>query len=157
MPRHGQAQETEQELEEREEGQPREDQPREDQPREEQPRGGGGRGINQITLVGRLTRDPDLRVTMEGVARAWFVLAVARPFAAKDGERDADFISIVCWRQLANVVGEHLTKGRLVGVTGRLQVNTVDDGNGNRRFSAEVVADQVVFLDAPRKPAAVDP
>jgi len=152
MPRQGQVQETEQELEGREE------EPREDQPRDEQPRGGGGggRGINQITLVGRLTRDPDLRVTGEGVPRAWFVLAVARPFVPKDGERDADFISIVCWRQLASVVGEHLTKGRLVGVTGRLQVNTLDDGNGNRRFSAEVVADQIVFLDAPRRAATAE-
>lgn len=152
MPRQGQAQEAKQEPES-----PEEEQQRGDQPREEQPRGGGGRGINQITLVGRLTRDPDLRVTGEGVPRAWFVLAVARPFAAKDGERDADFISIVCWRQLATVVGEHLTKGRLVGVTGRLQVNTLDDGNGNRRFSAEVVADQVVFLDAPRRAATAEP
>ena len=151
MPRQGQAQETEQELERREE-----EQQRQDEPREEQPRGGGGRGINQITLVGRLTRDPDLRVTEAGVPRAWFVLAVARPFAAKDGERDADFISIVSWRQLATVVGEHLTKGRLVGVTGRLQVSTLDDGNGNRRSSAEVVADQIVFLDGPRKPATAE-
>ncbi|MGH2436107.1 MAG: single-stranded DNA-binding protein [bacterium] len=151
MPRQGQAQETERELEE-----PEEEQHREDQQREEQPRGGGGRGINQITLVGRLTRDPDMRVTEAGVPRAWFVLAVPRPFAAKDGERDADFISIVSWRQLATVVGEHLTKGRLVGVTGRLQVSTLDDGSGNRRFSAEVVADQIVFLDAPRKAATAE-
>lgn len=121
--------------------------------REDAQRTGGGRGINQITLVGRLTRDPDLRVTDGGVPRAWFVLAVPRPFVTKDGERDADFINIVAWRQLATIVSEHLTKGRLVGVTGRLQVNSLDDGTGNRRRSAEVVADQVVFLDAPRKPA----
>lgn len=108
-------------------------------------------------LVGRLTRDPDNRITDAGVPRAWFVLAVSRPFTAKDGDRDADFISIVCWRQLATVVGEHLTKGRLVGITGRLQVSALDDGNGNRRTSAEVVADQVVFLDAPRKTAAAEP
>lgn len=151
MARQGQAQETERKLEGQEE-----EQQREDQPREEQPRGGGGRGINQITLVGRLTRDPDLRVTGDGVPRAWFVLAVPRPFVAKNGEREADFISIVSWRQLASVVGEHLTKGRLVGITGRLQVSTLDDGNGNRRTSAEVVADQVVFLDAPRKPATAE-
>jgi len=124
--------------------------------REEQPRGGGGRGINHITLVGRLARDPDLRMTGEGVPRAWFVLAVPRGFAAREGERDADFISIIAWRQLASVVGEHLSKGRLVGVTGRLQVTTLDDGNGKRRTSAEVVADQVVFLDAPKKPAAAE-
>src|SRR5574341_834735 len=84
--------------------------------RETPARGGGGRGINHITLVGRLARDPDLRMTGEGVARAWFVLAVPRPYAGRDGERDADFISIVAWRQLAGVIGEHLTKGRLVGI-----------------------------------------
>jgi len=118
---------------------------------EPQGRGGGGRGINEVTLVGRLARDPDVRTTQEGVARAWFVLAVARPFTARDGDRDADFISIVAWRQLAGVVGEHLSKGRLIGVTGRLQVSLLEDGNGGRRSSAEVVADQIVFLDSPRR------
>lgn len=117
----------------------------------EQGRGGGGRGINQVTLVGRLARDPELRSTAEGVPRAWFVLAVARPFTTRDGEREADFISIVAWRQLATVVGEHLSKGRLIGVTGRLQVNLLEDGDGGRRSSAEVVADQIVFLDAPKR------
>ncbi|HEY6103549.1 MAG TPA: single-stranded DNA-binding protein [bacterium] len=117
----------------------------------EQERGSGGRGINQVALVGRLARDPDVRTTEGGVARAWFVLAVARPYVARDGEREADFISIVAWRQLAGVVGEHLSKGRLIGVTGRLQVNLLDDGNGGRRSSAEVVADQIVFLDSPRR------
>jgi len=123
-------------------------------PREEVPRGGGGRGINQVTLVGRLTRDPELRVTTEGIARAWFVLAVPRPFAGRDGDRDADFISVVAWRQLGTVVGEHLTKGRLVGITGRLQVRQIEDGSGGWKTSAEVVADSVAFLDPPRKTAA---
>jgi single-strand DNA-binding protein len=118
---------------------------------DEQGRGGGSRGINQVTLVGRLARDPDVRSTSEGVARAWFPLAVSRPFITRDGDRDADFISIVAWRQLAGIVGEHLSKGRLIGVTGRLQVSLLDDGNGGRRSSAEVVADQIVFLDAPRR------
>jgi single-strand DNA-binding protein len=117
----------------------------------EQVRGGGGRGINQITLVGRLARDPDLKTTTEGVPRAWFVLAVARPFTTREGDREADFISIVAWRQLAAVVGEHLSKGRLIGVTGRLQVNLLEDGDGGRRSSAEVVADQIVFLDPPKR------
>ncbi|MDR7547523.1 MAG: single-stranded DNA-binding protein [Armatimonadota bacterium] len=123
-------------------------------PREDAPRGGGGRGINQVTLVGRLARDPEVRMTAEGVARAWFVLAVPRAFAGRDGERDADFISIVAWRQLATVVGEHLTKGRLVGITGRLQVRQFEDGAAGWKTSAEVVADQVVFLDARRRGAA---
>jgi len=132
----------------------REEQAQEEPLREESPRGGGGRGINHITLVGRLARDPDLRVSGEGVARAWFVLAVPRPFAGRDGERDADFINVVAWRQLAGVIGEHLTKGRLVGITGRLQVHSKETGDGTWRTSSEVVADQVVFLDAPRRPAA---
>ncbi len=117
---------------------------------------GSGRGINQIALVGRLARDPELRVTGEGTPRAWFVLAVPRAFAGKDGERDADFINIVAWRQLATSVGEHLKKGRLVGVTGRLQVSQLETGNGGKRTSTEVVADQVIFLDAPKKPAPVE-
>ncbi len=121
-----------------------------------QPRGAGGRGINHITLVGRLARDPDVRTTTEGVARAWFVLAVPRPFAGRDGERDADFISVVAWRQLATTVGEHLTKGRLVGVTGRLRVETFDAGDGSRKSTTEVTADQVVFLDPPRKATQAD-
>jgi single-strand DNA-binding protein len=113
---------------------------------------GGGRGLNQITLVGRMARDPDLRVTGEGVPRAWFVVAVPRPFASKDGDREADFIPVVAWRQLASAIAEHLTKGRLVGIAGRLQVTNLKSPDGSMRTSTEVVADEVVFLDAPRKP-----
>lgn len=109
------------------------------------------RGLNQVTLVGRLARDPELRTTNQGVPRAWFVLAVARPFPEKDGERDADFINIVAWRQLASVVAEHLRKGRLIGLTGRLRIEQFEDDGGARRTTTEVVADQIVFLDAPRK------
>jgi len=112
----------------------------------------GGRGINQVTLVGRLTRDPELRTTGEGVPRAWFVLAVPRGHAGADGDREADFINIVAWRQLASTVAEHLTKGRLVGVAGRLRISDFEGQDGTRRTTTEVVADQVVFLDAPRKP-----
>lgn len=114
----------------------------------------GGRGINQIALVGRLARDPELRTTGEGVARAWFVLAVPRGHSGADGDQEADFISIVAWRQLASTVSEHLKKGRLVGVTGRLRISTFDGQDRARRTTTEVVADQVVFLDAPRKAAA---
>lgn len=135
------------------EDQPREEPARDEPAREDPPRGGGGRGINHITLVGRLARDPDVRVTGEGVPRAWFVLAVPRAFPSRDGEREADFISIVAWRQLATVIGEHLTKGRLIGLTGRLQVSTLESGDGSRRTSTEVVADGVAFLDAPRRPS----
>jgi single-strand DNA-binding protein len=113
-------------------------------------------GLNQVTLVGRLARDPELRTTNQGVPRAWFVLAVSRAVPDKDGERDADFINIVAWRQLASVVGEHLRKGRLVGLTGRLRVDQFEE-NGTWRTATEVVADQIVFLDAPRKEKAAAP
>lgn len=142
------------EEDERPEEMPAAEAPVEEQSRSTPSRGGGGRGINHVTLVGRLARDPDLRMTGEGVARAWFVLAVQRPFPGRDGDREADFINIVAWRQLAGVVGEHLTKGRLVGITGRLQVFSQENGDGTWRTTAEVVADQVVFLDSPRRPAA---
>lgn len=112
---------------------------------------GGGRGLNRVILVGRLARDPELRMTGEGTPRAWFVLAVPRPFAVKDGERDADFVNIVAWRQLATTVSEHLKKGRMVGVTGRLQITPLETPAGGQRTSTEIVADDVVFLDAPRK------
>ncbi len=123
---------------------------------ESTPRAAGGRGINQVTLVGRLARDPDLRTVGEGVPRAWFVLAVPRGSAGADGDREADFISIVAWRQLASTVAEHLTKGRLVGVAGRLRISEFEGQDGTRRTTTEVVADQVVFLDAPRKSAKPD-
>lgn len=116
-----------------------------------------GRGLNQVTLVGRLARDPELRTSTQGVPRAWFVLAVARAVPEKDGERDADFVNIVAWRQLASVVGEHLTKGRLIGLTGRLRVDQFEDNSGAKRSATEVVADQIVFLDAPRKEKAEKP
>lgn len=109
-----------------------------------------GRGLNQVTLVGRLARDPDLQTTGQGVPRAWFVLAVARAGPGTDGERDADFINVVAWRQLASIVGEHLQKGRLIGLTGRLRVDKFEDA-GTWRTTVEVVADQIVFLDGPRK------
>jgi len=112
----------------------------------------GGRGINQVTLVGRMARDPELRMTGEGVPRTWFVVAVPRAFAPKNGDREADFINVVAWRQLASVVAEHLTKGRLVGIAGRLQVTNLKTQDGGMRTSTEVIADEVVFLDAPRKP-----
>lgn len=131
---------------------PREESPRDEPVRDEPPRGGGGRGINHITLVGRLARDPELRMTGEGVPRTWFVVAVPRAFAPKNGDREADFINVVAWRQLASTVAEHLTKGRLVGITGRLQVSNLKTQDGGTRTSTEVIADEVVFLDAPRKP-----
>ncbi len=105
--------------------------------------------INRIVLVGRLTRDPELRYTPSGKAVVGFTLAVNRRFS-RQGERDADFIDIVAWDKLAEVVANHLGKGRLVGVDGRLQVRSYETQDGQKRRAAEVVADNVSFLDRPK-------
>lgn len=103
--------------------------------------------LNRIILIGRLVADPQLRYTQNGVAVTSFTLAVDRPFTSQNGEREADFIDIVTWRKQAEVCANHLNKGRLVAVEGRLQIRSYDDQNGIRRKAAEVVADQVRFLD----------
>lgn len=106
--------------------------------------------LNKVILIGRLVADPQLRYTQTGIAVTNFTLAVDRPFASQSGEREADFIDIVTWRKQAEVCANHLTKGRLVAVEGRLQIRSYDDQNGIRRKAAEVVADQVRFLDRAR-------
>ena len=106
--------------------------------------------LNRIILIGRLVADPQLRYTQSGIAVANFTIAVDRPFLSQSGERETDFIDIVTWRRQAEVVANHLSKGRLVAVEGRLQIRSYDDQNGIRRKAAEVVADQVRFLDRAR-------
>lgn len=105
--------------------------------------------INRIVLVGRLVADPELRYTATGNAVANFRIAVDRQFTSRDGEKETDFIDIVCWRKLAELVAHHLDKGRLVAVDGRLQIRSYEDKEGVRRRIAEVVADTVQFLDWP--------
>lgn len=104
--------------------------------------------LNRIVLIGRLVADPALRYTSSGTAVTNFRLAVDRPFANQQGERDTDFIDVVAWRKLAEVVANNLGKGRLVGVDGRLQIRQYEH-EGQRRQAAEVVADTVQFLDWP--------
>ena len=107
--------------------------------------------LNRIILIGRLTRDPELRFTpANGVPVAQFDIAVNRPFVNQKGEREADFIRIVTWRKLAEVCANNLTKGRLVGVDGRLQIRSYEGQDGQRRYITEVVADSVQFLDRPK-------
>ena len=106
--------------------------------------------LNRVILIGRLVADPQLRYTQTGIAVTNFTLAVDRPFVGQSGEREADFIDIVTWRKQAEVCANHLTKGRLVAIEGRLQIRSYDDQNGVRRKAAEVVADQVRFLDRAR-------
>jgi single-strand DNA-binding protein len=103
--------------------------------------------LNRVVLIGRLTRDPELRYLPSGQPVATFTLAVDRPFAGPQGERKADFIPVVAWRKLAEQVGQHLAKGRLVAVDGRLQIREYETQDGQRRRAVEVVADHVRFLD----------
>ena len=107
--------------------------------------------LNHIVIIGRLTRDPELRRTGSGVAVASFTLAVDRDFAPKDGgERETDFIDCVAWRQTGEFVSKYFTKGRMAVVSGRLQIRGWTDKDGNKRRSAEIVADNVYFGDSRR-------
>ncbi len=107
--------------------------------------------LNHITLMGRLVRDPELRYTQSQVPVASFRIAVDRDFAGRDGgDRQADFIDIVAWRQTAEFVSKYFQKGRMIVVSGRLQMRDWTDRDGNKRTSAEVVADNVYFGDSKR-------
>ncbi len=103
--------------------------------------------MNHIVIIGRLTKDPELRYTPNGVAAGSFTVAVDRPFNGAKGEREADFIPIVVWRKLAENCANHLRKGRLVAVEGRLQIRSYDTQDGQKRRVAEIVASNVQFLD----------
>ena len=105
--------------------------------------------LNHITVMGRLTRDPELRRTASGVAVASFTVAVDRDFSGKEGgEKETDFIDCVAWRQTGEFVSKYFTKGRMAVVSGRLQLRGWTDKDGNKRRSAEVVADNVYFGDS---------
>ncbi len=107
--------------------------------------------LNHIVLMGRLTRDPELRRTGSGLAVASFSLAVDRDFGNREtGERETDFIDIVAWRSSAEFVSKYFAKGRMAVVSGRLQIRNWTDKEGNKRRSAEVVADSVYFGDSKR-------
>ena len=110
--------------------------------------------LNHIVLMGRLTRDPELRRTGSGIAVASFTLAVDRDYAAQGAEKETDFVDIVAWRNTAEFVSRYFTKGRMAVVTGRLQIRNWTDKDGNKRRSAEVVADNVYFGDSKRDGAA---
>ena len=107
--------------------------------------------LNHITIMGRLTRDPELRRTGSGVAVASFTVAVDRDFGSRDGgERETDFIDCVAWRQTGEFVSKYFTKGRMIVVSGRLQIRSWTDKDGNKRRTAEVVADNCYFGDSKR-------
>jgi len=111
--------------------------------------------MNRVILIGRLTKDPELRYTPSGVAVAKFTLAVDRPFVKSNGEREADFIPIIVWRQLAESCANHLRQGSLAAVEGRIQVRHYDNNEGRRVYVTEVVADYVRFLSRPKEQDAV--
>ena len=107
--------------------------------------------MNKAILIGRLTRDPEVRYTQSGTAVCTFTLAVDRRFARKDandGQPTADFIPIVVWSKLAEVCGNNLVKGRRISVEGRIQVRSYDAQDGSKRYVTEIVANEVEFLDS---------
>ena len=108
--------------------------------------------LNHIVLMGRLTRDPELRRTGSGTAVANFTLAVDRDYSGKDGgEKETDFIDCVAWRSTADFVSKYFTKGRMAVVSGRLQVRKWQNKDGENRYSTEVVAENVYFGDSKRE------
>ena len=102
--------------------------------------------MNKVMLIGRLTKDPELRYTQSGSAVASFTLAVNRRFANQNGEREADFINCVAWQKSAEFVANYFKKGQQMALEGRLQVRTYDGNDGQRRWVTEFVADQIEFV-----------
>lgn len=103
--------------------------------------------INRVVLVGRLTRDPEMRYTQSGIAVTRFTLACDRPFGGQDGKKETDFIDCTVWRKQAENVAQYLKKGNMAGVDGRLQISSYEGQDGQKRQRAEVVADSVRFLE----------
>ena len=102
--------------------------------------------LNRIVLIGRLTKDPELRFTQNGKAVCSFTLAVDRPYVGQNGNKETDFINIVVWNKLGENCAQYLAKGKMAAVDGRLQIRSYDDKNNQRRYVTEVIADNVRFL-----------
>jgi len=102
--------------------------------------------LNRIVLIGRLTKDPELRFTTNGHAVCSFTLAVDRPYVGQDGNRETDFINIVVWNKLGENCAQYLAKGKMAAVDGRLQIRSYEDKNRQKRYVTEVIADNVRFL-----------
>ena len=113
--------------------------------------------INRVVLVGRMTRDPELRRTPQGDAVTSFTLAVNRNYTSRDGQQQADFINCVVWRKPAENVERYCSKGSLVGVEGRIQTRSYDNSQGQKVYVVEVICNSVQFLDTRQKnQAALD-
>lgn len=106
--------------------------------------------LNSVIIMGRLTRDPEMRRTQGGTAVTSFTMAVDRDFKSQSGEKETDFIDVVAWRNTGEFAAKYLAKGRMAAVEGRIQVRDWQDKDGNRRKSVEVVADNVYFADSKR-------
>lgn len=106
--------------------------------------------LNNVVIMGQLTRDPELRRTQSGTAVTSFTMAVDRDFKSQSGEKETDFIDVVAWRNTGEFAAKYLAKGRMAAVEGRIQVRDWQDKDGNRRKSVEVVADNVYFADSKR-------
>ena len=111
--------------------------------------------LNRITIMGRLTRDPELRRTQSGAPVTSFTMAVDRDFKSQSGDKETDFIDVVAWRNTAEFAAKYFTKGRMAIASGRLQIRNWQDNNGNKRRSAEVIADSIYFGDS--KPQDAQP
>ncbi|MGL4522860.1 MAG: single-stranded DNA-binding protein [Bacilli bacterium] len=110
--------------------------------------------INRTTLVGRITKDPELRYTGNNTAVCQFTVAVNRTFTNQAGEREADFIPVIAWRKQAENLEKFIKKGMLLGIDGRLQTRTYEAQDGSKRFVTEVVADNVHFLESRKQETA---
>lgn len=104
--------------------------------------------MNKVFLIGRLTRDPELRYTSSNLPVASFTVAVNRTFTNQSGEREADFINVVVWRKQAENIKNYLKQGSQIAIDGRIQTRSYDDSEGKKRYVTEVVADNVQFLDS---------
>lgn len=114
--------------------------------------------LNHIVIMGRLVRDPELRRTGSGIAVTSFTVAVDRDFGSKDGgEKETDFIDCVAWRSTGEFVSKYFTRGRMIVVSGRLQIRLWTDKDGNKRRTAEIVADNCYFGDSKKDDSAVKP
>ena len=112
--------------------------------------------MNKVFLIGRLTKNPELRYTSSNIACSTFTLAVNRDFTNQNGEREADFINIQAWKKLAENCSKYLTKGSQVAIDGRIQTRSYDDQNGQKRYVTEVVAENVQFLDSKKDGQAIE-
>ena len=113
--------------------------------------------LNHIVIMGRLTRDPELRKTASGVSVASFSVAVDRDFSQQDGKKETDFLDVVAWRNTAEFAAKYFTKGRMAVVSGRLQIRNWEDKEGNKRRTAEILAENIYFGDSKKEVTAVLP